>query len=106
MVRQFLACGLLTTLVAVSALVSRAAEQTDVKLPTPPTNAALEKMKRLAGTWSAYSGRAISQLTRMVVASGAPRKRRWPYHASVMKAFESSSSTMVRMINLATDQRR
>ena len=30
---------------------SRADEKTAPKLPTPPTNAAFEKMKKLAGTW-------------------------------------------------------
>jgi hypothetical protein len=49
MVRRFLACGLLMTLTLSSAV--RGGEKAVPKLPPPPTNAALEKMKRLAGTW-------------------------------------------------------
>src|SRR6516164_1693908 len=46
--RGILVCGLLLTV----SLPSYADDKKpDVKLPTPPTNASLEKMKKLAGTW-------------------------------------------------------
>lgn len=51
MVQRFLACGLLTILTLALSLVSHGGEQTKPKLPSPPSNAALEKMKTLAGTW-------------------------------------------------------
>jgi hypothetical protein len=51
MVRRFLAGGLLTILVLSFSTVGRAADSTPPKLPTPPTNAGLEKLKKLAGTW-------------------------------------------------------
>ena len=47
MVRRFVACGLLLTL----SLASFGGDKPGAKLPTPPTNAGLEKMKKLAGTW-------------------------------------------------------
>jgi hypothetical protein len=47
MVRRFLACGLLLTL----SLASFGNDKPGAKLPAPPTNAGLEKMKKLAGTW-------------------------------------------------------
>ncbi len=50
MARRFVACGLLILMLIVSA-ASRGGEKSGPKLPTPPTNAALEKLKRLAGTW-------------------------------------------------------
>jgi len=49
MVRRFLICGLLLTF----SLVSYGDEKPEGKLPPPPTNANLEKMKKLAGTWVA-----------------------------------------------------
>src|SRR5215472_7654201 len=52
---------------------------------------------RLAGTWKAYSGSAISQLTRITLQSGNPRNRRWPYQAMVMNVFEQMSSRTVHM---------
>jgi hypothetical protein len=51
MVRRFLACGLLTVLTLTLSSASRGGDKTVPKLLTPPTNATLEKMKRLAGTW-------------------------------------------------------
>src|SRR4051794_19916500 len=39
----------------------------------------------------------MSQLARMVTASGAPRKRRWPYHARVMKVLDRISNRIVRI---------
>lgn len=49
MARGFLACGLM--LVVLQA--SYGDDKSAVKLPPPPTNAGLEKMKKLAGTWVA-----------------------------------------------------
>jgi hypothetical protein len=50
MVRQFLAGGLLTVLV-LNPSPAGEGSKSEFKLPPPPTNAALEKMKKLAGTW-------------------------------------------------------
>ena len=47
--RFFVLSGLALTL----SLASFGDRQTRVKLPAPPTNAGLEKMKKLAGTWVA-----------------------------------------------------
>jgi hypothetical protein len=49
MVRRFVACGLLLTL----SLASVGGDKPGAKLPPPPTNAGLEKMKKLVGTWLA-----------------------------------------------------
>jgi hypothetical protein len=49
MVRRFVLCGLLLTL----SQASFGGDKPEVKLPTPATNAGLEKMKKLAGTWLA-----------------------------------------------------
>jgi hypothetical protein len=46
--RRILACSGLVALMLTVALASHGG---DKKLPTPPTNANLEKMKKLAGTW-------------------------------------------------------
>jgi hypothetical protein len=51
MVRRFLAWGLLMSLMLALSSASRGGDKAVPKLPKPPTNAALEKMKRLAGTW-------------------------------------------------------
>jgi hypothetical protein len=51
MMRKFLTCGLVFTLVL--AISTAAHGESDAKLPPPPTNAGLEKMKKLAGTWVA-----------------------------------------------------
>ncbi|GAB1379157.1 hypothetical protein MASR1M49_20030 [Pararhodobacter aggregans] len=50
---------------------------------------------RLAGTCSRYSKKAMPQLIRMTVISGALRYFRCPYQAKVMKTFEASSNKMV-----------
>src|SRR5216683_5917884 len=50
---------------------------------------------RLAGTCSAYSGKAINQLTRMANGSQALRNFKCPYQAAFMKAFEQIKSAMV-----------
>src|SRR5580765_8355890 len=49
MLRQFFALGLLLAL-TLSGL-SQGGDKSAPKLPPPPTNAGLEKMKKLAGTW-------------------------------------------------------
>src|SRR5215471_4872411 len=51
MMRRFLACGLALTLALTLSLASYGDGKAGGKLPTPPTNAGLEKMKKLAGTW-------------------------------------------------------
>jgi hypothetical protein len=51
MLQRWCACGLLTGLLLTLPLVSRGGDEPGFKLPKPPTNAALEKMKKLAGTW-------------------------------------------------------
>ena len=51
MVRRFLGCGLLTALTLTLSLTSHGGDKSQPKPPAPPTNAALEKMKKLAGTW-------------------------------------------------------
>src|SRR5215831_13606332 len=50
MVRRFLVCGLLLGALQVT---SYGDDKTAGKLPPAPTNAGLEKMKKLAGTWVA-----------------------------------------------------
>src|SRR5262245_44393289 len=50
MVQRILSLGLLTLVLTISP-ASQADDKTAPKLPAPPTNAALEKMKKLAGTW-------------------------------------------------------
>ena len=49
MLRVLLLCGFFLTL---SPMI-RADEKSATKLPSPPSNAALEKLKKLAGTWVA-----------------------------------------------------
>jgi hypothetical protein len=49
MVRRFLVCGLLLTL----STASFGGDKPEAKQPTTATNAGLEKMKKLAGTWLA-----------------------------------------------------
>jgi hypothetical protein len=51
MMRRFLAGALLTILALSLSAASRGGDKSVPKLPAPPTNAALEKMKKLAGTW-------------------------------------------------------
>jgi hypothetical protein len=50
MVQRLLSLGLLTLVLTFSP-AGRADDTTVPKLPAPPTNSALEKMKKLAGTW-------------------------------------------------------
>src|SRR5471030_2984942 len=51
MLRRFFGSGLLTALTLTLSLTTYGGDKSQPKLPTPPTNAALEKMKKLAGTW-------------------------------------------------------
>ncbi len=53
MMRQFVTCGLVLTLLLTLSLASYADGQPGAGRPAPPTNAGLEKMKKLAGTWLA-----------------------------------------------------
>ena len=53
MMRQFVTCGLVWTLLLTLSLASYADGQPGAEPPAPPTNAGLEKMKKLAGTWLA-----------------------------------------------------
>ena len=53
MIRRFLVCGLVFTLLLSLSVASYGDGQPGAKLPAPPTNAGLEKMKKLAGTWLA-----------------------------------------------------
>src|SRR5262245_9246860 len=51
MVRRFLEGSVLVILTLALSPASRGGEKSAAKLPAPPTNPALEKMKKLAGTW-------------------------------------------------------
>ena len=51
MLRRFLSGCALVVLTLTVSLASQGGEMAAPKLPTPPTNPALEKMKKLAGTW-------------------------------------------------------
>jgi hypothetical protein len=53
MLRRFLVCGLVLALLLSYSLASYGDDKPGAKLPAPPTNAGLEKMKKLAGTWLA-----------------------------------------------------
>src|SRR5229473_2771058 len=52
---------------------------------------------RFAGTWKQYSKKAIPQLTMITFQSASLRNFRWPYHAKVMKMFETVSNRIVRI---------
>jgi hypothetical protein len=64
MVRRFVVCGLLLTL----SLASFGGDKPGAKLPTPATNAGLEKMKKLAGTWlvADKDGKATDQVASII----------------------------------------
>jgi hypothetical protein len=68
MVRQFLACGLVLTLLLALPLASHGDGKPGAKLPARPTNAGLEKMKKLAGTWLAADkdGKATDQVVSII----------------------------------------
>jgi hypothetical protein len=53
MARRFLAGGLVLALLLTLSAVTRGDGDPVAKLPAPPTNPGLEKMKKLAGTWVA-----------------------------------------------------
>ena len=53
MMRRFLACGLVLTLLLTVSLASYGDGKSAAGQPARPTNAGLEKMKKLAGTWVA-----------------------------------------------------
>jgi hypothetical protein len=53
MMRRFLTCGLALTLVLGVSVASHGDSKPGATPPAPPTNAGLEKMKKLAGTWLA-----------------------------------------------------
>jgi hypothetical protein len=63
MVRAILGCGLV-----LAVAFATYADGQDGKLPTPRTNAALEKMKKLAGTWmmADKDGKATDQVASIV----------------------------------------
>ena len=64
MVRSLVACGLLLTL----SQASFGGDKPGVKLPSPTTNAGLEKMKKLAGTWltADKDGKATDQVASII----------------------------------------
>src|SRR5262245_49588466 len=51
MLRRFFSWGLVLAVLQTLSGMSRGDEKTVPKLPAPPSNAALEKLKKLAGTW-------------------------------------------------------
>jgi hypothetical protein len=51
--RRFLACGLVVTLLVTVSAASYGGGEPGAEFPAPPSNAGLEKMKKLAGTWLA-----------------------------------------------------
>jgi hypothetical protein len=51
MLQRFVSAGLVMVLTLAVSVPSKGDENTAPKPPAPPTNAALEKMKKLAGTW-------------------------------------------------------
>ena len=68
MLRRFFGCGLLTALMLTFSLTTHGGEPSQPKQPTPPTNAALEKMKKLAGTWllADKDGKATDQVASVI----------------------------------------
>jgi hypothetical protein len=68
MLRRFFECGLLTALTLTLSLTTYGDDKSQPKLPAPPTNAALEKMKKLAGTWllADKDGKATDQVASVI----------------------------------------
>ena len=68
MVRRFLACGLVLTLLVTLSASTYGDGEPGAKLPAPPTNAGLEKMKKLAGTWLAAdeNGKPTDQVVSVI----------------------------------------
>ncbi|MDX1947796.1 MAG: hypothetical protein SFU86_20530 [Pirellulaceae bacterium] len=69
MLRRFLTCGLLLAL----AIAARADDQHKHPLPPAPTNAGLEKMKTLVGTWVAADkdGKPTDQVVSVIKLTAA-----------------------------------
>src|SRR5688572_16428601 len=73
MLRRFLACGLVLTSLLTLSRAGFGDDKPGAKLPAPPTNAHLEKMKKLAGTWlvADKDGKATDQVASVIkVAAG------------------------------------
>ena len=68
MVRRFLTCGLVLTLLLTLPLASHGDGKPGAQPPAPPTNAGLEKMKKLAGTWLAADkdGKPTNQVVSVI----------------------------------------
>ncbi len=68
MFRRFLACGLVLTFVLTLSSASHGDGKPGPQLPAPPTNAGLEKMKKLAGTWLAVDkdGKPTDQVVSVI----------------------------------------
>lgn len=68
MVRRFLAWGVVVAVVAATSLAAEGGGKSEPRAPNPPTNAALEKMKKLAGTWllADKDGRATDQVASVI----------------------------------------
>jgi hypothetical protein len=68
MVRRFLGCGLVLALLLTLPLASHGDDKPTAKFPAPPTNAGLERMKNLAGTWLAADkdGRPTDQVVSII----------------------------------------
>ena len=66
--RRLLACGLVLTLVLTLSTTGYGDDKPGAKLPAPRTNAGLEKMKKLAGTWVAADkdGKATDQVVSVI----------------------------------------
>jgi hypothetical protein len=70
-------------------------EQPAPKLPTPPTNAALEKMKKLAGTWlfADQDGKPTDQVASIIkITAGGSVVHETLFLASSTKWFPSTRS--------------
>lgn len=68
MMRRLLTCGLVAAFLLTYASASFGGGKTEVKPATPATNAHLEKMKKLAGTWVAADkdGKATDQVVSVI----------------------------------------
>src|SRR5262245_31466045 len=68
MLRRFLVTVLSMALMVTVSQYSRADDKSELKPPTAPTNAALEKMKKLAGTWlvADKDGRPTDQVASVI----------------------------------------
>jgi hypothetical protein len=68
MLRRCLTCGLVLSLLLGLSVASYGDAKPGAKLPAPPTNAGLEKMKKLAGTWVAAdeNGKPTDQVVSVI----------------------------------------